>query len=72
MDGVNGVIIDLRGNSGGEIEGMPDLFLNEKTLLYFRRTRESEIKVFSDPRDGGANEGPPVVLMISWTRRSGT
>jgi len=62
MGNVSGIIIDLRGNSGGEIERMPDLFLTEKTFLYLKRTRDSETKIFSDPPDD-VYKGPLVVLI---------
>jgi carboxyl-terminal processing protease len=62
MGNVSGMIIDLRGNSGGEIERMPDLFLGEKTLLYIRKTREGEAKIFSDPPKD-VYKGPLVVLI---------
>jgi carboxyl-terminal processing protease len=62
MGNVSGIIIDLRGNSGGEIERMPDLFLIEKTFLYLKRTRDSETKIFSDPPDD-VYRGPLVVLI---------
>ena len=62
MGDVSGIIIDLRGNSGGEIERMLDLFLIEKTFLYLKRTRDSETKIFSDPPDD-VYQGPLVVLI---------
>jgi C-terminal peptidase prc len=62
MGNVSGMIIDLRGNSGGEIERMPDLFLTEKTFLYLRRTRDGETKIFSDPPDD-VYKGPLVILI---------
>lgn len=62
MGNVSGIIIDLRGNSGGEIERMPDLFLAEKTFLYLKRTRDSETEIFSDPPDD-VYKGPLVVLI---------
>jgi C-terminal peptidase prc len=62
MGNVSGMIFDLRGNSGGEIERMPDLFLAEKTLLYLRKTRGGEAKIFSDPPKD-AYKGPLVVLI---------
>lgn len=62
MGNVSGIIIDLRGNSGGEIERMPDLFLTEKTFLYLKRTRDSVTKIFSDPPDD-VYKGPLVVLI---------
>ena len=62
MSNVSGIILDLRGNSGGEIEGMLDLFLTEKTVLYLKRTRDSETKIFSDPPDD-VYQGPLVVLI---------
>jgi len=62
MGNVSGMIIDLRGNSGGEIEGMPDLFLTEKTFLYLRRTRTGETKILSDPPQD-VYKGPLVVLI---------
>jgi carboxyl-terminal processing protease len=49
MGDVRAVIFDLRGNSGGEIEQMPELFLKERALLYLRRSRSGETKVFVDP-----------------------
>jgi carboxyl-terminal processing protease len=62
MGNVSGIIIDLRGNSGGEIEGMPDLFLTEKTFLCLKRTRDGETKIFSDP-PADVYKGPLVVLI---------
>jgi len=62
MSNVSGIIIDLRGNSGGEIERMLDLFLIEKTFLYLKRTRDSETKIFSDPPND-VYQGPLVVLI---------
>jgi len=62
MGDLGGVILDLRGNSGGEIEGMPDLFLTERTLLYLKTTRSGESKVFFDPVTA-AFKGPLVVLI---------
>ncbi len=62
MGNVHGIIFDLRGNSGGEIEGMPDLFLNERALLYLSRTRNGETKMFFDPADD-AFKGPLVLLI---------
>ena len=62
MGNVPGLIFDLRGNSGGEIEEMPDLFLTERTLLYLNRARGGETKVFFDPAED-AFKGPLVVLI---------
>jgi carboxyl-terminal processing protease len=62
LGNVSGIIVDLRGNSGGEIEGMLDLFLTEKTFLYLKRTRDSETKIFSNPPND-VYEGPLVVLI---------
>ena len=59
---VTGIILDIRGNSGGEIEGMPDLFLSERKLLYLSRTRNGETKVFIDPAEG-AFSGHLVLLV---------
>ncbi|MBN1504338.1 MAG: hypothetical protein JW952_04670 [Candidatus Eisenbacteria bacterium] len=59
---ISGLILDLRGNSGGEIEGMADLFLSEKTLLFHRKAREGKTEVFSEP-SGDVYEGPLVVLI---------
>jgi C-terminal peptidase prc len=62
MGNVSGIIIDLRGNSGGEIEKMLDMFLIERTFLYLKRTRDSETKIFSDPPND-VYQGPMVVLI---------
>ncbi len=62
MADLRGIIFDLRGNSGGEIERMPDLFLTERALLYLRKTREGETKVFFDPADN-VYKGPLVLLV---------
>jgi carboxyl-terminal processing protease len=62
MGDVRGIIIDLRGNSGGEIEGMPDLFLKERALLYLRKSRDEEAEVFFEPADD-AYEGPLALLV---------
>lgn len=62
MGNVPAIIFDLRGNSGGEIEEMPELFLNERTLLYLRKSRNGETKMFFDPADN-AFKGPLVLLI---------
>jgi carboxyl-terminal processing protease len=62
MGDVRGIIFDLRGNSGGEIEEMPDLFLTERALLYLNRSRNGETKVFFDPAED-AFKGPLVLLI---------
>jgi len=51
MGNLQGIIFDLRGNSGGEIEEIPKLFLREKTMLYLQRSRSGETKVFFDPAE---------------------
>lgn len=62
MGSVPGIIFDLRGNSGGEIEKMPDLFLTEIALLYLKRTRDGETKAFFDPADNVYKS--PMVFLI--------
>ncbi|MDH4219850.1 MAG: S41 family peptidase, partial [Candidatus Aminicenantes bacterium] len=62
MGNVSGIIFDLRGNSGGEIEKMPDLFLTERAFLYLKRARDSETKVFFDPVND-VYKGPLVLLI---------
>jgi carboxyl-terminal processing protease len=62
MGNVTGIIFDLRGNSGGEIEEMPNLFLDERALLYLRRSRNGQTKVFFDPADD-VYKGPLVLLI---------
>jgi len=62
MGKVHGIIFDLRGNSGGEIEEIPNLFLRERTLLYLNRSRNGEKKVFFDPAED-AFKGPLVLLI---------
>jgi carboxyl-terminal processing protease len=62
MGNVRGIIFDLRGNSGGEIERMPDLFLKERSLLFLSRSRKGEAKVFVDPAND-AFKGPLVLLI---------
>ena len=62
MGNVPAIIFDLRGNSGGEIEEMPDLFLKERVLLYLSRSRNGERKMFFDPADD-AFKGPLVLLI---------
>jgi C-terminal peptidase prc len=62
MGEVRGIIFDLRGNSGGEIEGMPDLFLKERALLYLKRSRNGETKIFFDPAKD-TFKGPLVLLI---------
>lgn len=49
MGDPHGIILDLRGNSGGEIESMPYLFLRERTLLDLRKARDGENKAFFEP-----------------------
>jgi len=62
MGDVRGIVLDLRGNSGGEIEGAPGLFLNERACLYLRRSRSGETQVFFDPA-ANAYKGPLAVLI---------
>jgi len=62
MGNVRGIIFDLRGNSGGEIENMPDLFLKERALLYLNRSRNGETKVFFDPANDSF-KGPLAILI---------
>ena len=62
MGNVRGIIFDLRGNSGGEIEEIPNLFLTERTLLYLKRSRSGETKVYFDPAED-AFKGPLVLLI---------
>jgi carboxyl-terminal processing protease len=62
MGNVRGIILDLRGNSGGEIEEIPNLFLTERTLLYLKRSRSGETKVYFDPAED-AFRGPLVLLI---------
>ncbi len=68
MGSLRGIIFDLRGNSGGEIEGMPDLFLRERAFLYLRKSRNGETSVFFDPADD-AFDGP-LALLIDTTSGS--
>jgi C-terminal processing protease CtpA/Prc len=62
MGSLRGVVFDLRGNSGGEVERMPELFLRERALLYLNRSRNGETKVYFD---AGADPylGPLVLLV---------
>jgi carboxyl-terminal processing protease len=62
MGELRGVIFDLRGNSGGEIEQMPELFLKEKALLYLNRSKGGETKIYFDPA-ADAFLGPLVLLV---------
>jgi carboxyl-terminal processing protease len=62
MGNVRGIIFDLRGNSGGEIEDIPGLFLKERALLYLRKARSGETKIFLDPAND-AFKGPLVLLI---------
>ena len=62
MGNVSGMIIDLRGNSGGEIERTLDLFVTEKTCLYLKKTRKDETKIFSNPPKD-VYQGPLVILI---------
>jgi carboxyl-terminal processing protease len=62
MGNIRGLVLDLRGNAGGEIEEMPDLFLKERALLYLKRSRDAETKVYCDPAEN-AFVGPLVVLI---------
>jgi carboxyl-terminal processing protease len=70
LGNVAAVIFDVRGNAGGEIEGMPDLFLKERALLFRRRSREGETKIFVDPADD-AFKGPLVLLIDELTGSAG-
>lgn len=62
MGDVRGIIFDVRGNSGGEIEQLPDLFLKERALLYLNKTRSGETKAFFDPAVDSF-KGPLAVLI---------
>jgi carboxyl-terminal processing protease len=62
MGNVRGIVFDLRGNGGGEIEGMPDLFLKERSMLFLSRSRKGETKIFFDPAND-AFDGPLVLLI---------
>ncbi|UCD57994.1 MAG: hypothetical protein JSV16_02450 [Candidatus Hydrogenedentota bacterium] len=66
MGNVRGIIFDLRGNSGGEIENMPGLFLKERALLYLRKSRNDETEAFFDPA-GDAFQGPLALLIDATT-----
>ena len=68
MGNLRGIVFDLRGNSGGEIENMPDLFLEERALLYLRKSRHGETGVSFDPADD-AFDGP-LALLIDTTSGS--
>ena len=70
LGNVSGIIFDVRGNAGGEIEGMPDLFLKEKALLYLSRSRKGETKIFVDPAND-AFRGPLVLLIDQLTGSAG-
>ncbi len=62
MGDIRGIIFDLRGNSGGEIEGMPGLFLRDKASLYVRKSRSGETEVIFEPADN-AFRGPLILLI---------
>jgi len=62
MGDLRGMIFDLRGNSGGEVEQMPGLFLTKRVLLYLRKDRNGETRVFVDPA-AEAFQGPLVLLV---------
>jgi C-terminal peptidase prc len=62
MRHLNRVILDLRGNPGGEIENMFELFLRDRALLYLQKSRNGEQQVFDDPADD-AFEGPLALLI---------
>ena len=62
MGQVAAMILDLRGNAGGEIEGMPELFLERRALLYLSRSRRGETRMFFDPANDAFN-GPLVLLV---------
>lgn len=66
LGSISGLILDLRGNAGGEIEGMPDLFLEERAPLYLRRSRRGEASVLADPADDTFS-GPLVLLVDQLT-----
>ena len=66
MGNLRGIIFDLRGNSGGEIENMPDLFVRERTFLYLRKARDGETRVFFEPAEE-AFDGPLALLIDTTT-----
>lgn len=63
MGNAPGLIIDLRGNTGGvRIEQLEEHLISEQTLLLKVRTRDGTSDVVLDPADS-AYEGPVVVLI---------
>jgi carboxyl-terminal processing protease len=70
LGNISGIIFDVRGNAGGEIEGMPNLFLKERSLLYISRSRAGETKVVADPA-ADAFKGPLVLLIDQLTGSAG-
>lgn len=65
--GLNGLILDLRYNPGGELDGavrMADLFLDDGVIVSVRgRDREREQKFRA--RDAGTFSGFPMIVMVN-------
>ena len=70
LGNIAGIIFDVRGNAGGEIEGMPNLFLKERALLYLSRSRKGETKILVNPAND-AFKGPLVLLVDQLTGSAG-
>ena len=62
---VEGIVMDLRGNGGGnlsEAQGLVGLFIKKGPVVQLRET-SGEIEVLEDPESGPVWEGPMVVLV---------
>ena len=75
---IRGVIIDLRGNSGGYNNGFPLVWsrlVSEPTLYMFERTKYSDNRLdytpyvpnilYPDSNDGHINEDIPIVVIVN-------
>ena len=64
-EGVDGVVLDLRGNGGGSLReavNMAGLFVKDGPMVQVRKSN-GEVEVLDDPDKGVVYEGPLVVMV---------
>ena len=68
-NGVNGIVLDLRGNGGGSLKDVVDmsgLFIEEGPIVQVK-PRERRPYVYNDEDDGVHYDGPLIVLVNSFS-----